>query len=142
MRPVIPLANLFTEISDNLPQLETLRLQLTRKFQSSLGCGFAYEQYFRTVDKAFASRIISSESQFYHKRRPRFDLDAAGTTFISKPVSAASSGSEPDSGIRNGSGGGGYYRFDLLESGDDLELLPDEVVFDCDAYSDEEEYYY
>ncbi|RXW19355.1 hypothetical protein EST38_g6496 [Candolleomyces aberdarensis] len=134
--PVIPLANLFREISDNLPQLETLRLEHTRKFQSSFGCGFAYEQYFQTVDRAFASRIISSESQFFHKRRPQFDLEAAGTTFISKPVHAASSGSESDSGI--GSGGGRYYRFDLLKASDDLELLPDEVVSDCDAYSGDE----
>ncbi|RXW19356.1 hypothetical protein EST38_g6495 [Candolleomyces aberdarensis] len=137
--PVIPLANLFSEISDNLPQLEILRLEHTRKFQRSFGCGFACGQYFQTVGRAFANHIMSSKSQFFSKRPPQFDLAAAGTTFISKSVSAASSGSGPDSG--GGSGGGEYYRFDLPNASDHLELRSDELVSDCDAYSGDEGFY-
>ncbi|KAJ2934114.1 hypothetical protein H1R20_g2997, partial [Candolleomyces eurysporus] len=137
--PIIPLANLFREISDNLPQLEILRLEHTRKFQRSFGCGYACGQYFQTVGRAFASHIISSKSQFSSKRQPQFDLDAAGTTFISKPVGAASSGSDPETG--SGSGSGEYYRFDIPKASDNLELRCDEAVFDCDAYSGDEGFY-
>ncbi|KAJ2913056.1 hypothetical protein MD484_g7356, partial [Candolleomyces efflorescens] len=134
--PVIPLGSILGGISDNLPQLETLRLQHTRKFQKSFGCGFACGQYFQTVSRAFASHV--SKSQVSAQRKPEFFLEAAGTTFVSKPARRLGSQSGDSD-----SGNGQRYRFHLLNSsddGDDLQLDGGNVS-DCDAYSGDEGFY-
>ncbi|KAJ2934116.1 hypothetical protein H1R20_g2995, partial [Candolleomyces eurysporus] len=130
--PIIPLANLFSGISENLPHLQTLHLEPTRNFQGGFGSRCPFEQYFEP-GRALVSHIISSKSHFLSKRQPQFDLDAAGTAFISKSVGAASSGSESD--LASGSAGREYYRFDFLDDSDNLESQPDEDMSDGDAYS-------
>ncbi|KAJ2934110.1 hypothetical protein H1R20_g2993, partial [Candolleomyces eurysporus] len=133
---VIPLAKLFSEISDNLPQLETLQLEHTRKFMTMFGCGDGCRasDSLRTVERAFANYVVRSKSQFTAKRQPQFVLEAAESTFISKSVSAERSGSESD--LASGSRSVEYYRFDLNPS-DDLELQADEAGCDCRLYSDD-----
>lgn len=117
-------ANLFGGISDNLPQLQVLRLNYTRKFQEqSLSYAFGYGAHFESVGRAFARQITSRETQFFARQQPQFLLELTLGTFISSPVSSVSS-----------SGSGQYYQFEPLEV-EDFESDED-VQSDPDADSD------